>query len=231
MNPLKRLIRYLFSDRPFKDETFDYTKYWDEYLMDGGYFISLLKLKIIEGHIAEGSSVLDIGCGDGLLLNHLKETRNIKGEGIDISKPALELARLKGLDVVQTDVTSPDFKLDKTYDYIIISEVLEHLPKPEDMIQKLKGKFTKYLIISIPNSGFFAGRFRLLAGKFPVQWRYHPSEHLRFWTVPDFCFWLKQLGFTVKDFYGLPFGSFDDKLMLWKYLPRLFCRECLFLVN
>jgi methionine biosynthesis protein MetW len=231
MKPFKRLIRYLFGNHPFKDETFDYARYWDEHLLNGGYFISPLKLTIIERQVDAGSSVLDIGCGDGLLLNHLKITRNIKGEGIDISRLALEQARLKGLDVAQTDVTSPDFKLDRIYDYIIVSELLEHLPQPEELLKKIKGKFTHYLIISIPNSGFFAGRLRLLAGKFPVQWRFHPSEHLRFWTVSDFYFWLKQLGFTVKKYYGLPYGSFDDKLMLWKYLPRLFSRQCLFLVN
>jgi hypothetical protein len=52
------------------------------------------------------------------------------------------------------------------------------------------------LWLTFPNIAYFPHRLRLLAGKFPIQWTIFPGEHLRFWSVPDFRYWLRQLGFS-----------------------------------
>jgi 2-polyprenyl-3-methyl-5-hydroxy-6-metoxy-1,4-benzoquinol methylase len=149
MEKLKRVFNYIFSGYPFKKDSFNYEEYWGQFSESGDYLISPFKLKLFKSLISEGSSVLDIGCGNGMLLDHLKKTRYIQDSGIEISAKAVEMARQKGINAVQGDITSSDFKLERTYDYIIISEVLEHLPKPENVLEKLKGKFTKNLIITI----------------------------------------------------------------------------------
>lgn len=151
---VKRIYAYLFSGFPFKTGRFDYEGYRDQLSKSEEHLISPFKLRLIDRLIDEGSSVLDIGCGDGTLLHHLANARNVQGQGIEISEKAIELARLKGIKVDRVSITEEDFKLDGTYDYMILSEVLEHLPKPEEVMQRVKGRFTKHLIITLPNSGF-----------------------------------------------------------------------------
>ncbi len=228
---LKRVFRYLFGGFPFSEANFDYEEYWRQRLQSEEHSISPFKLKLIERFIDEGSGVLDIGCGDGTLLHHLVKTRNIQARGVEVSGKAIELARLKGIKVDRVNITEKDFNLDGTYDYIIISEVLEHLPKPEEVMQRVKGNFTKYLIVTIPNTGFLGERLRLLLGRVPQQWVVHPSEHLRFWTISDFLFWCGQLGFKVESYHGLLDEYYDIKIKLWKYYPKLFSRYVLYLIK
>src|SRR3989337_1403759 len=66
------------------------------------------KFRLIAGLVEPGSSVLDIGCGDGRLLEYLRETRSVQARGVELSQVACGLARQKGLDVDQADVTADD---------------------------------------------------------------------------------------------------------------------------
>jgi len=227
---LRKVYKYLFQDFPFGVTNLDYEEYWDR-LSQETCPVSLFKLNLIKGIINEGSSVLDIGCGDGTLLHHLSEAKQIKAHGIEISTKAIELAREKGVIVHRADITKEGFQLAEVHDYIIISEVLEHLPNPEQLMLKLKGRFEEYLIITIPNSGFIGERLRLLLGRFPKQWALHPSEHLRFWTVKDFIFWCHQLGYRVESYRGLFDEFYDIKIKLWKYYPNLFSRYVLYIIK
>jgi methionine biosynthesis protein MetW len=227
----RKLHAYLFGSFPFDIETFDYDKYWNRLSQENRPPTSLLKLKLIEELIEQGSSVLDVGCGDGDLLDYLRKKKGIEAHGIEFGAKAVETARAKGIRVDVADITKQEFNLTDTYDYIIVSEVIEHLPKPEELMAKLKGKFRKYLIITIPNTGFITERLRLLLGRFPKQWVLNPSEHLRFWTITDFLFWCGQLGLRVERYYGMKDEYYDTKIKLWKYYPRLFSRFILYKIG
>ena len=140
------------------------------------------------------SSVADIGCGNSRLLFELKNKKNCQVYGVDVSP--LVIANLKkfGIKGEIKNIEADDFNLDGKFDYLILSEVLEHLQNPEDLILKLKKK-AQYLLISIPNSAFYRYRFNLMfKGRFFTQWMFHPSEHLRYWSHKDFLDWLKALG-------------------------------------
>jgi len=228
---LKRVYAYLFKGFPFENEAFDYDGYWEQLSVSEEHPSSIFKLKLIESLIEKDSSVLDMGCGDGTLLQYLVNTRSIRGKGMDISEKGIELTRQKGIAAEKANLAEEGLTITGTYDYIILSEVIEHLPKPEELIKMLKGKFTKRLIITIPNTGFIGERLRLLFGRSPKQWVYHPSEHLRFWTADDFLYWTGQLGLEVEKYYGLLDEYYDIKLPLWKYYPRLFSRYILYLIK
>jgi methionine biosynthesis protein MetW len=228
---LERVLAYLFREYGFKDAPFDYDGYWEQLSRSEEHPASQYKLRLIESLIDEGSSVLDMGCGDGTLLYHLTRAKNIRGHGLELSATGVELTKKKGLSVDQVDLSDKTLEINGHYDYIISSEVMEHIPEPEAMIKRLKGKFNKYLIISVPNTGFLGERLRLLFGKAPKQWVYHPSEHLRFWTVSDFLFWIEQLGLKVDRYYGLLDEYYDIKIPLWKWSPRLFSRYILYLIK
>lgn len=231
MTKLKRVSAYLWNQYPFEDVPFNYTDYWDQLSRSTEHPASQFKLKLIESLVDENSSVLDMGCGDGTLLHHLTRTKRIRGHGIEVSDTGVNITRSKGISVEQANLSDENLQIDGTYDYIISSEVIEHIPKPEELIKLVKGKFDKYLIISVPNTGFLGERLRLLLGKTPKQWVYHPSEHLRFWTVSDFLFWIDQLGLHVERYYGLRDEYYDIKVPLWKYCPRLFSRYILYVIK
>ncbi len=228
---LRKIYAYLFENFPFTTEAFDYEEYWNRLSEETNRPISPFKLRLMEEIIDQGSRVLDIGCGDGTLLDYLRRAKGIEAHGIETSDKAIELARGKGIQVEKADITQREFQLTETYDYIIVSEVLEHLPNPEQLMLEFRGKFSKCLLITIPNTGFVGERLRLLLGRFPKQWVFHPSEHLRFWTVTDFIFWCQQLVFRVESYYGLLDEVYDVKIKLWKYYPKLFSRFILYKVT
>lgn len=177
----------------------DYDGYW-QFRQECGEIKLRARDKIVTGLIEDNSSILEIGCGPGCLLNHLAQNKEgLSVLGLDISQNAIEMARRNEVKCQVADVTSPEFELQDNYDYIIAFELLEHLASPELLMLKFKGRYRKALFLTIPNVGYYPHRLRLLFGTFPVQTVWHPGEHLRYWTVSDFKEWLDQLGFGVPD--------------------------------
>lgn len=171
-------------------------------------------LKIIE----KGAKVLDVGCGDGAVLKYLKDQANIEGIGVDLSEKILTQAKQIGIEVIQMDITKlENLEALPEADYILGFEILEHLPNPEEFILKMKNKARQGLIFSFPNSGYFRHRLRLLLGRFPLQWVYHPGEHLRFWTVKDVKWWAAAFGFDLDRLI-----VYEGPLGLRKIWPALF---------
>ena len=199
-----------------KVKKIDYDSYWVE---RGFKMRSKLmeREEIFFSWIKDKTNVLDIGCGNSRLLSELKNKKQCTVSGIDISSLVVQNLQQLGIRSMSTNIEDPEFKISGQYDYIVISEVLEHLAQPEDLITKLYNN-TKYFIISIPNSAFYRYRLGLmLQGRFFTQWVSHPSEHLRFWSHKDFIDWLKAMnleiikskasnGFWFKDIWSNMFG-------------------------
>jgi methionine biosynthesis protein MetW len=201
----------------------DYECYWLS-LGEGGV---AGRFRIFADLIEDGTSVLDIGCGSGVFLQFLAQNKeDVKAFGIDVSAEAVRRAREKGVNSAVGDVTDAEFQLDDVYDYIVLSEILEHIPNPEELMLKLRGRFRKAMLISIPNIGYYPYRLRLLRGSFPLQWGLHPGEHLRYWTVKDFFFWVDQLGFRAEKVIasnGFPY--------LANWWPNLLGNQVVFVVR
>jgi len=101
--------------------------------------------------VKEGSSVLDIGCGDGAVLLYLKERLNIKPYGIDVSKNSIESLKKLGIDGLLIDINNiEEVRNLPEVDYITGFEILEHVPNPEVLINELKNKARESLIFSFP---------------------------------------------------------------------------------
>ena len=187
---------YVFGARPpIRITDLDYDQYWRARGMHG----VVDRFPIIASHLDRTETLLDIGCGEGAGLEYLQKATGVRGRGIDISPVAVEMARARGLDVDVADVMAPDYDMAEDYDTILISEVLEHLPEPERVIRVVSRHVRKRLILTFPNIGYFPHRLRMLFGRFPVQWGWHPGEHLRFWTLSDYHWWLDELGFDVDE--------------------------------
>lgn len=230
---INQIRKHLLSDFPFAASfqiqlTYEYQ--WDRQTADDGSLQPGFRL--IADLVEAGSSVLDIGCGDGKLLRYLARERDATVTGIEVSQNAVDLAAAQGVAVMLQDVTQDDFQLAEQYDYIIMTDVLEHLRNAEEVVSKLKGRFRKSLVVNLPNSGFIVDRARLLFGRFPRQWSTHPSEHLRFWTLSDFVFWCRQMGLEIEAYYGvqIQFYEFLPKLF-WRWYPGLFSRNIIYVLK
>jgi len=216
----------VFGRREMAMAVLDYDRYW-ELRREGDETTLRARDIIISNRIESHSSILDIGCGTGRLLAHLAGSKqNVELFGLDVAPRAIEIARAKGLNCQVADVMSPEFNLERDYDYIVVSEVLEHLHNPEVLLLKLRGRYRKTLFVTIPNVGYYPHRLRLLFGSFPVQTVWHPAEHLRYWTIRDFEQWLQDLGFRaneVRASNGFP--------RLAKWWPNLLGNQVIFVLH
>lgn len=187
------------------------------------------RVKILSSLILPSSSVLDIGCGRGEVLKYLKKSKNIKGFGLDVSSYAVEGLIKEGIDATCCNISDTNAikAIAGNYDYILLISVIEHLQRPEDLLKLIKGKINKALIVGIPNSGFYHDRLRLMFGKFPMQWTEHPADHLRFWTLRDFKWWINWMGdyriIKVIPDWGTP--------ILKDILPSMFARSFFFVLE
>lgn len=212
----------------------DYEYYWTKRFdpESGGLYTGrrIRKFKEIIKLIERNSSVLEIGCGDGILLEMLIKEKLAASNvlGVEISDYALNACRTKGINVKRIDALDIDSLKDlRDFDYLIMADFIEHITNPELLLKLFEQKIKKGIVISIPNTGFLIYRLRLLFGKFPMQWSKGESigVHLRFWTYRDFKWWINSLGFAVKDFIpimGIP--------LLKKFWPGLFCDVMIFLI-
>ncbi|MDD5208568.1 MAG: methionine biosynthesis protein MetW [Elusimicrobiales bacterium] len=216
------LVEEIFFAKPSGLKAMDYNAYWRA----KGDMLFTGRCPVFAELVTPGSSVLDIGCGEGTTLKFLEEKLGIRGSGLDISPVAVAMAQKKGVAAAQADASAKDFSIPGVYDHIIISEVLEHIPNPEELLAKVKGKFNISLIVSIPNSAYYIHRLRLLFGRFPIQWAWHPGEHLRFWSLTDFRELLADTGFEI-----ISVKTHSGFLFLHGLWPNLFADSAVFEVR
>jgi len=154
-----------------------------------------LDLSIIASWIEEGKSVLDLGCGDGSLLEYLIKNKKVKGLGIDIDKEKTVLCVKKGIPVIEHDLNKLfPFIEDGTFDYVILSQTLQELYRPDLVINEIT-RISKYAILSFPNFGNFKIRLDLLTrGKMPkskvlpYSWYNTPNIHLlTYYDFKEYC--------------------------------------------
>lgn len=176
----------------------DYDSYWKSKRASGMGALTLFqraRADWIAARVTPGRSVLDIGAGDGGVLQYLAGKRQLQPRAVDGSPYAVEYLRGRGIEASVLPLEQPGAveQLPEA-DYILLLEVLEHLPDPERFLLGVAAKAREAVFVSVPNTGYFPYRWRLmLLGRFPVQWRQHPGEHLRFWTLKDFRWWLSEL--------------------------------------
>jgi methionine biosynthesis protein MetW len=159
-------------------------------------------LRAIAELIQPGEKVLDLGCGDGALLRHLTDTRQITGRGIEISEPDVLACVRKGLSVRQGNLEEGlrDYP-DGAFDTVILSQTLPYLNHPDFIIQEML-RVGRRAIVSFANWGHWRCRLSLLftgrapkAPGLPQAW--YASPRARPLTVNDFADFCGQQGMRI----------------------------------
>lgn len=189
-----------------------YENYWEK-RGKSGY---RPRYKIFFDWIENNSKVLELGCGDGYFGQMLKG-KNIDYTGCDISEKALEISKERGLNVFQCKLEDRIDFTDKSFDYVIMSEFLEHIVNSETILKEAGRIAKKGVLVSIPNIAYWRFRLELLLGRFPKQWAVAPEEHLRYWSIKDFKDTVVSLGFKIKEI-----KSSNGRKILRDWWPNLF---------
>jgi len=141
--------------------------------------------------IKPGATVLDLGCGDGLLLKYLQHTKKVRGYGIEIDDASVLACVKNGVSVIQSDLERGLAGFDAgSFDYVILSQTLQAVRHTEQIVKDIL-RVGRQGIVTFPNFGHWSQRLQVtFAGRMPVsdvlpyQWYNTPNLHL--FTIADF---------------------------------------------
>ena len=188
-----------------------------------------LEHKIISSWISSGASVLDLGCGDGELLNLLVRNKQVHAQGVELSEQAIQNCVAAGLSVFQQDIdTGLTEYANKSVDYVILNQTLQQVRKPDFAIQEAL-RVGKKVIVGFPNFCYIMDRFQIFfRGKVPVTpslpYEWYDTPNLHFLSIADFKEYCKKSYITVED------AKFISKNRIVRFLPNLFGEVGLFLL-
>ena len=153
------------------------------------------EFKVIADLLPKNVRVLDVGCGDGSLMNHLIKEKNIEARGLELKKENVTKCIYKGLPIIEGNAETELHQFpNQSFDFVILSQTLQAFYNPEKVLKDLL-RIGKSVIISIPNFGYWKVRASLLFfGKMPVtktlpnSWHNTPNLHMcTIKDLFDFC--------------------------------------------
>ena len=192
-----------------------------------------LDLRLIAEMITPGSRVLDIGCGDGTLIDHLYRTRGCDARGIEIDMAEVTRAVAHGLPVMHGDADA-DLAQYPTgaFDYVVLSRTLQAVERPREVLAQMLRIGTRAMV-SFPNFGHWRVRWQLLwSGRMPMTtvWArpWHETPNIHPCTIRDFFVLCAEEGYVVEQWLGVDDAGRRDP---WRRSPaaaNLFGEQALF---
>ena len=193
-------------------------------------------LQIMADMVAPNSRVLDVGCGDGQLLDWLVHNKGVDGRGIEWSQAGVNACVRQGLSVIQGDAETDlrDYPSD-AFDYVILSQTLQATYDPKIVLGEVV-RIGRRAIVSFPNFGVWRVRLALLAnGRMPVTdslssaWYETPNIHLC--TITDFVDLCADLGITIEEGMVLDSKGRPRQLRAPGFLANLLGEQGLFILS
>lgn len=192
------------------------------------------ELKIIAGMVAEGSRVLDVGCGDGALLEYLAATKQVDARGIELSQEGVNACVARGLSVVQGDADSDlaDYP-DTAFDYVILSQTIQATRLPRTVLKEI-ARIGRRGIVSTPNFAHWRMRLQLLTlGRMPVTEAlpnaWHDTPNIHMCSVRDFAEMAEGAGLKIERTVALSGGNAREAKP-FSARANIFAESAIFLV-
>jgi methionine biosynthesis protein MetW len=147
---------------------------------------------VIVSLIESGSSVLDLGCGDGELLAVLKKEKNVmRSQGIEIDEQAIYRCVARGLSVFHGDIDSGLAEYaDKSFDYVILNQTFQQVKKPDVVLGEAL-RVGRKVIVGFPNFAHYKARYHLaILGRAPITrslpYEWYDTPNIHFLSIADF---------------------------------------------
>jgi len=160
-------------------------------------------LQVVADLIPNRAKVLDVGCGDGELLELLQDAKQVDGRGVEISQRGVNQCVARGLSVIQGDAdTDLVYYPDKGFDYVVLSQTLQATRNPREVLEHLL-RIGERAVVSFPNFGHWRVRFwMLLRGRMPVTkdlpYSWYDTPNIHFCTIRDFVNLCDEVGAKVE---------------------------------
>mgnify|MGYP003600254353 FL=1 len=161
--------------------------------------------------VPEGSRVLDLGCGDGAMLDYLQRTRGCSGYGIEINDTNVLACVQRGVNVVQLNLDGGLTMFDDaSFDVVLQLDTLQHLRNAETMLRET-ARVGRIGVVSFPNFAHWPNRLSVLRGRMPVTkrlpYQWYDTPNIRVGTFKDFEALAQKNRLHILDAYGLQNGE------------------------
>ncbi len=205
---------------------YDYTNHYED---------EKKEYHLIAKFIKPGSKVIDLGCGNGSLMQLLEKERNAVVEGIELSLSGVEVCKKKGLNVSQKRIDEELDYEDDSFDYSVCNVTLQMVLYPEVLLKEMK-RIAKYQVLAFPNFAFYKNRIDLLLnGRMPqpmlFDYKWYTTGHIHQLSIKDFYQLISEIGGleVVGNSFVRPANPIKNKLM--ELFPNLFQPTPLFLLK
>jgi len=193
-------------------------------------------LAAIADLIPPKSRVLDVGCGDGSLLEYLAATKQVDGRGLELEQPRVNACVARGLPVIQGDAdTDLGEYPSQVFDIVILSLTIQATRNPKAVLEQML-RIGRRVIISLPNFGHWRVRLSLLAkGRMPRtktldnEWFDTPNIHLC--TIADFVGLAEKCGAEIETAYALTPAGKTKPMPPHSWVPNLLAEGAIFLLR
>ena len=189
-------------------------------------------LEIIADLVRPGDRVLDLGCGDGKFLVHLKKERQARVLGIEIDQDSVIRCIANGIPVIQGDMDDGlDFAEDNSFDWIVLNHTLQEIRRPDLLLAKIV-KAGRRAAVSVINFGHWSCRLQLcMKGRMPrnsqIPYQWYNTPNIHFSTIDDFCELCRKLDITI--IRQTPIAARFPKLT--RLMPNLFAVGAVFVLE
>ena len=170
-----------------------------------------LDYDLIVDLVEQGSTVLDLGCGDGELLHRLRVAKSVHGLGVDIEEAMIVRCLARGITVFQGNLNEGlRDHASGSYDYVVLNQTLQVIERPVDLLAEML-RVGRQVIVSFPNFGYLGIRLALLVrGRMPVSrelpFQWHDTPNIHMCTRRDFLDYCRKHGVQVTSIIDIKNG-------------------------